>query len=348
MAINISIDRLRIPPGISVPPTVSLFVKPYIGGSYVLVDSGINIDANGYVTDSPKPIVSVDAGERYLLLAVNETCGYQYAQSLILYPYCPVGYELTPDASECYYEEVTDATPPAFGEVTIPKIFDSYGSCGSWIYEEGYNINGTGISNLIPLPNYFWRNGTNPVGCIASTDYTGPLNRCGLWSTTTGSDQEIGFSVCIDVPESKIYYVGIACDNYGIINLDGVNIVTQNPAALDAQYGLTGNVSTFVVWHIYPVFITAGSHNLEMIGFNTFGVAAMGCEVYDNTPAEIIAATAYADLNLVFSSKDYIGQPVMLGSGGLGWTCPPDYSLRACSSPFECVRRVTTPVLINQ
>lgn len=347
MPILLKIDRIRIPPGISLPPSVTLYYKPYHAATYTLVGTDIDIDADGYVIDSPKPVMSVEAAERYLMLAINESCGYEYQQSMILYPYCSPGYELSPDESECFYEEVTEATAPTFSQVTVAKIFDSYNVCGSWIYDPGYNVNGTGTSHLIPLANLFWRNGNDPVGCIASTMYSGPLNRAGLWSSTTTSNQQVGFPVCIEIPESKVYLVGIACDNYGIINLDSVNIITQNAAALDAQYGLTGNVSTFAVWHIYPVFIPAGSHILECIGYNTFGVAAMGCEVYNNTAAELIAATSYAMLDLVFSSKDYIGHPVVLGSGGVGFSCPPGYSLKACSSPYECVRRVTTPVLVS-
>lgn len=348
MPFDINIDRLRIPPGISVPPTVTMYYKPYYDEPYELVESGINIDENGYVTDSPKPMISVEPGERYLLMAVNESCGYEYVQSLILYPYCPVGFALTPDASECFYEEVTDATPPEFGENTVAQTYPSYSICGSYIYEEGYNVNGTGTSNQINNMNAFWKNGVGPT-CVEAALYDGPLNRAGLWSVAELVDQTVGFAHCFDIAVGKTYYVGIAADNLGILNLDGVNIITQDPAALDAQYGLTLGVAPFQIWHIYPVFIPGGSHVLELLGYNTFGPAAMGCEIYDNTPLEIAAATDYTDLNLVFSSKDYIGMPVMLGSGGVGYSCPDEtYSLRSCASPYECVRRVTTPVLVSQ
>ena len=250
---SIKIDRLRIPPGVVAPPTVSLYYKPYYGDIYTLVASGIDIDAGGYVLDSPKPIMSLEGSERYLMRAVNEACGYEYLQSVILHPYCQVGYELSPDASECFYEEVVDATPPTFGENTIPKTYDSYSMCGSYIYEPGYNINGTGTSNIIPLPNLFWRNGDDPAACVPSLLYTGPLNRAGLWSATTTANQQIGFTKCIDIIESKTYYVAIGCDNYGIIISMALTSLPKDPAALDAQYGLAGNVATFAVWHIYPV-----------------------------------------------------------------------------------------------
>jgi hypothetical protein len=73
--------------------------------------------------------------------------------------------------------------------------------------------------------------------------------------------------------------------------------------------------------------------------------AALGAEIYDNTAAEIIAATAYGDLNLVFSTKDYVGQPVQIGSGGIGYTCPSGYSLVLCDGPAYCTQTVNTPVV---
>jgi hypothetical protein len=343
--ISLKIDRINIPPGISVPPTVSLYYKELYDDTFTFVDSGIVIDANGNVQGSPKPTIDVEAATPYVLLAVNESCGYQYQQSLIVYPYCPVGYDITPDMSECYYEEVTEATAPTAGENTVEKNNTAYSTCGAYIYHEGYNINGTGTADHVDITNPFWLNGATPA-CGNATTTEGPLNRCGLWSVTEASDQDVGFPVCLDIAEGKIYYIGMGTDNLGIINLDGVNIITQDPTALGAQYSI-GAAATFKVWHIYPVFIPSGPHILEILGHNDSGAAAMGCEIYDNTPAEIIAATSYGDLNLIFSSKDYIGMPVMLGSGGVGYSCPPDYALKACASPYECVRRVTTNVLIN-
>jgi hypothetical protein len=62
----------------------------------------------------------------------------------------------------------------------------------------------------------------------------------------------------------------------------------------------------------------------------------LGAEIYNNTAAELIAATSYADLNLIFSTKDYVGQPVQLGTDDLGYTCPSGYSLAACVEPYVC------------
>lgn len=347
MSLTLTIRKLRFPNNgsISNPITVSLYIKPFYDLNFTLIDSGVNVDVDGTILDSPLPTTTVDPTEKYVLKAVNELCGFEYEQNLIINPYCPVGYELAPDSSYCFYEETTDATPPTAGENTVAAPDIVYTMCGSYIYDIGYNVNGTGSSTQISLANAFWRNGSGTCVVDGNTN-DGPLNRTALWATSTMSNQTVGFAVCVDIPEEKTYYVGMGADNLGIINLNGVNILTQDPTALDVQYPFVGAAAVpFRIWHIYPVTIPAGLNIIELIGYNDSGVAAMGMEVYNNTAAEIAAATGYGDLNMIFTSTDYIGQPVVLGSDGLGYSCAPGYSLKTCDSPIVCSKIITTPVL---
>jgi hypothetical protein len=253
---------------------------------------------------------------------------------------CAEDYTMAPDGSYCYKIEETDPTPPSGGtpDTAAEANNDVYSTLGSFIYDFGFNVNGTGTTTRISLSNPFWVNGPGDGGNHTLTD--GPLNRCGLWTTTTLNDQDIGFSVCINLPETKVYYIGIAGDNSCKIVIDGTVVVNQDPTAVATQFGY-GLASTFKAWHIYPFTLSSGPHTIELIGHNDDGDAAMGAEIYNNTAAEIAAATSYTDLNLVFSTKDYIGQPVQLGSDSLGYTCPSGYSLAACTEPYVC-RRILT------
>jgi hypothetical protein len=125
--------------------------------------------------------------------------------------------------------------------------------------------------------------------------------------------------------------------------VDGVTIVSQDATALGAQYG--GDIAApFKAWHIYPVVLTAGPHIVEMIGHNVAPPAALGCEIYNATAAEITAATSYTDLagKLIFSSKDYFGEEAQIGTGDVGYTCPDGYSLAPCEDPIKCRRIITT------
>lgn len=243
---------------------------------------------------------------------------------------CSAGYSLAPDGSYCYLIDEVPATPPTGGtpEDTVAATDGSYSTYGTYIYEPGFATNGTGLSAQIPSTNDFWIN--SPVDEIH-----GPLNRCGLWTTSTPAGQDIGFSVCLTLPETKVYFIGVGGDNKCRITVDGVVLVDQNVSALATQYGADAQI-TFKVWHVYPVTLAAGPHIIELIGHNDSGVAALGAEVYNNTPAELIAATSYDDLDLIFSTKDYVGEPVQLSTGGLGYSCPSGYALAACEEPVVC------------
>lgn len=248
---------------------------------------------------------------------------------------CAPDYTLAPDGSYCYKIEEVAATPPSGGtpENTVAATHNSYGTFGTYIYDFGFNTDGTGISTQIPTSNSFWINGL-------SDSSSGPLNRCGLWTSSELSDQDIGFSVCIEIPETKVYYIGVGGDNSCRIVIDGVVWVDQNVSALAAQYSTDAQVA-FKIWHVYPVTLSSGPHIIELIGHNVSGDASLGAEIYNNTVAEITAATSYGQLTLVFSTKDYIGQPVQLSTDGLGYTCPSGYSLAACQDPIVC-RRILT------
>lgn len=257
---------------------------------------------------------------------------------------CPSGYTLSDNGTFCFQTNTTDATPPSDPVNTVSSVRNDYTICGTYIYSS-FNTNGTGLSTIVSTSNPFWVNGTG--GCFVAGDTSsGPLNRSGLWAIGTPQpNQIIGFSVCITVPEDKIYYVGMGVDNIGILRIDGATIIQQDPAALDIQYGLPGGSSTFRIWHVYPIEITAGTHVMELVGQNGSPAipnpAAMGMEIYNNTSAEIAVATSYTDLNLIFSTKDFIGQPVQIGSGGTGYTCPDGFSLVLCDGPAFCTQTLT-------
>lgn len=365
--LNLSIKKLRFPNNGSIvaPITVGLYIKGYYDpdSAFVLIEDNVPVAVDGTVLASPLPITSIDPTRKYVIKAVNELCDFVYEQDFIIYPYCPSGFILSEDKSSCFMSEETAATPPTNSEnavaVSGPNNF-YYGIFGTLIFDPGYNVNGTGSFTQISYSNPFWVNGAGYPHFPSVSDTAGPLNRAGVWSSTVASPQQIGFSVCIEAPEDGTYYVAMGCDDIGQVNVDGATVILQDRNALKTFIqangyaypgGLDPNQVTFNFWYVYPVFLTKGSHVIELIGNNTSGTvpgaAAIGCEVYNLTSAEIQAATSYVDMGagLIFSSKDYIGRPIQLGTGGIGYTCPPDYSLKYCESPIVCVRTITTPVL---
>lgn len=263
---------------------------------------------------------------------------------------CPPGYSLSTDGTFCQQVNTTSATPPSAPENTIAKNSVSYGVFGTVIYDPGYDVDGTGNFTLISYSNSFWVNGDGSGGGANTTN--GAPNRTGLWSTTTSDNQDVGFAVCITAAVTGTYYVGCMGDNRVSIFLDGNTIVSMNVPSMIAFFsshgfpGIDAQV-TFRFWHVYPVMLSAGDHVLEVIGHNDTGVAAMGTEIYLLTSSQIQAAASYSDIGsgLIFSTKDFIGQPVQVGSGGIGYSCPSGYSLVLCEGPAFCRQILTTSTI---
>lgn len=260
---------------------------------------------------------------------------------------CAAGYTLSPDGSYCYQYSDTAATPPTGGTpvTTETKTYSNYSEFGSLIYSPGYAADGTGPYTRIDITNAWWRN-------IPPDVAHGPLNRCGLWvndgdpSTDNPLNTPVGFTVAINIPTTKTYYVAIAGDNKCQIKVNGVSVVSQDPTTLASNISTIEGIGygvdvAFKFWHIYPVSLVSGQNYIEVTGINNSSQGSFGAEIYNNTAAELAAATSYAGLNLIFSSKDYRGQDLQLGSG-VAWTCPAGYSLVETSPGTYTCRQILT------
>lgn len=247
----------------------------------------------------------------------------------------------------CYVVETIAATPPTNPELGVAVAFNTYSMYGTLLFESGYNINGTGTYSRPYTGNAFWNN-------VGQTLIDGPLNRTGIWSTTSLDDQTITFSACFTVATAKTYYVGLACDNRSRLTLNGTVIVDQEISALQTQAQALGGVPDtydtrvpFTYWYIYPVALLAGDNIIEITGVNgpfTSGgnPAAIGAEIYDNTPSEILDAVDYTTLDVVFTTADFVGLYIQGGSDGIGYSCPSGYAL-SCGEVPVCTRTVVGP-----
>lgn len=210
-----------------------------------------------------------------------------------------------------------------------------YSSCGSWLYEEGFNVNLNSYTRRQIGPgNPFWigsptdkqaycnftpastksslmalnnvsgeatsTNTDTSSGTMAPMNMTlnsflGPLNRCGIWDCSNSPDTEdwVYVSGTIAASATKTYYIGAAADNLFHIYVDGILV-----AAYDTEDG-----EAFKLWHVFPVELTQGIHTIKFETQNKGGEAVMGCEVYDNTEAELDAAQSYSDLNILFTTQ---------------------------------------------
>jgi cell division septation protein DedD len=260
---------------------------------------------------------------------------------------CPQPYNWQLDINNnCFRYQTTGATAPVNPWQLSAATQQIYSQDGTRFYNANFTTDGQGTFTLITTP-LVWR---------SISRFSGPMNRCSVWTTVrpVGGNWQpvstwIGFSVCINAPTTKTYYVGLGVDNGFRLNLDGVTVLdnTLPPA------GQAGAASTYQFWHVFPVTLTAGNHTLQLLGINSLLTAAFGCEIYDNTIQQLTAATNVNQLNIIYSSSGQPQTDIALSYPGnqqlaQGWTCPTGYYYSTCSGCVQtvmCVPPTPTPTV---
>jgi len=284
---------------------------------------------------------------------------------------CPEGFVYNELTLQC--EKIT--TTPINCEPTIydvcggTQIFGNYGAQGTKFfepvdpslplpirrasgniiqYQDSTQLNEVTSVNSINNPtgyNNIWKDRLNLAGVWGNDGAGGdcPEPRTQTFGITREPTQQwIGFTTCIQIPETKVYSVFIAADNRTRFTLNGELIVDFGTSAAQAnfQYG----------W-VFPLNLTAGTNILQLEGYNDNAVAAFAAEVYDATVAQLASFTDITQLNAVkvFSTESLIGSGAVfdLGEEGLsGCNCPEGFLLSNCGGELQCVQIETAdPIL---
>jgi len=248
---------------------------------------------------------------------------------------CDTGYSLIGNLCEITTTVVASQINnlPAF--LPVSRTSDVYGQFGSVVYDAGYNVNGTGTFTALDpyLTNTVW---SNPSPYTAQV---GPVNRAGIWNSLGDGpyNEWVGVTKEINVPTTKTYYVGIAGDNAARIKIGCNLIVDFDPNAMATNHNTDIQV-TFKMFHVYPVTLTAGKNYVELYGMNYGSIAVFAAEIYDNTRAELLAATSLSDLNIIFSSSSLIGDSI----SNFNYVCPdcqaPEQQL---DGSYNCITTLT-------
>ena len=278
---------------------------------------------------------------------------------------CPEGFTFNELTQLC--EKITiapiDCAPTVYEVCGGTQIVGNYGKFGARFYEP-VDSNPTNLPILrAGSTNIEYQDGT-PLTLVAQvnstnnpTGYTNiwreRLNTAGVWgndgaggacpSRTSLSARDpigqwIGFTTCIQIPETKVYSVFIAADNRTRFSLNGQLIV---------DFGLTGPTENFQYAWVFPLLLPAGTSILQLEGYNDSSVAAFAAEVYDATALELAAFTTIGELDAVkvFSTEDLIGSGAVfdIGETGLsGCNCPEGFILSNCGGELQCVQIETT------
>lgn len=250
--------------------------------------------------------------------SITDYCNY--TTNFIAQQCCPDGYSLEDDMCVLVTRvaAILDSELPSF--TAVKKQDANYTRCNTSLYT-GFNIDGTGTYTVITTP--YWSNtggGTGPTN--------GPMNRTAIWNGA-GDDPfgvPVTLGIQITVPTAKTLYLGLGVDNRATVRINCEDVLIQNVAAMYAQHVADGCSPfatvdvTYKMWHIIPIDFVEGINFIEIAVINDAGPGAFGFQIYDNTFAEIAAATSDAGLTIIDSSERYVGQTI----DAFRYRCPND------------------------
>lgn len=242
---------------------------------------------------------------------------------------CPANYTLT-DAG-CSRTQIQPATPPTGGTGTqgvATKVnSEQWNNGGARIFAPGFPLNGNGTLVASLTTPHFWVNGTTQWNNSTRNLLDSRMNVAGIWvlngTAITGYtpvNEYIGFSRKVTVTSARTIYIGMAADNDFKFLLNGVPLVDTSSAG-----GNIGGAPNFGYWNIYPLTLRAGDNYIEMYAQNYGSVAGFAAEIYDCSLAQLQSATTEAGLNIIFTTRDVVGQNFDLGVT-VGYSCPSGWS----------------------
>ena len=237
---------------------------------------------------------------------------------------CPDGYTLYPSGEGCYNVETVAATIIHSDYCLATSQNENYGIYGAYIFTGDMSTTYT-IANT-----EYWLNTTNAL--------LNPMNKSGVWidsdcdgaknALTSGQETTVAYSY-YNSGTPKDLYIGIAADNKYVLTVNGVVIANS-----ETQYEV-GSHYAFKPWHIFKVTMDSGNNFINAIGTGDGTVSdSIAMIVYDNTLAELQAATQDADLTILFDTKNLIGQQYKVA------TCPDGYGMDAnyvCNKIIQAV-----------
>ena len=147
-----------------------------------------------------------------------------------------------------FYEDITTRPWPVYSltggsYTTAATMVDSASNIVNVLDKEKNMLwGGYEISPGIPYGWWLWR-----------------LNVVGVWDGVVGSGPEqewIGFSECINIPETKTYVIGMAADDAIRVSLNGQSMIE-----------LIGDGYQWSAWRLFPVTLNAGDNIFKIEGY---------------------------------------------------------------------------------
>ena len=287
--------------------------------------------------------------------------GYVITQSTVVenfpnvstVPTCPDGYYLDQATQLC--KRVQYSVPDVVKQtyLLVATSNSAFGFLNPVLYDEGWNSRGWGgngsfNNGITRLTLPWWRFAISPAN-------QGRINTIAVkLSSGVALNTWLSFTTTLCVAEEKVYYFAIAADNAFRVKLDGNIILDPTLSALsdtpgvDSQwrtnvFGSPGAANAdriaYAILHIYPLRLTAGNHILQIEYVDYGALQMVAAEIYDNTYAQIVAATSIGDLNVFWTTDNQTQVESIISS-----TCPPGYTLSAdANCVLSCVQTLLEP-----
>ncbi len=275
---------------------------------------------------------------------IKANCGY--AQSLVFNWETPCdcigsGYIPSPEGTQCEQTTIIAATVTNSGYCLTSSVNTAYGNYGSRIYNTGFSLATLMLAQYTASPYIYgsmslatqWSNPTQNT--TAS-----PMNREGVWIDSDCNGNKDSLTAGTKVTVAAMYnntgttrtiFMGVGADNQFKIVVNGIVIVDTLS---------TASTNQFKIWHIIPIVIKPGVNFFNIIGTGDGSINdSLAMVLYNNTAAQIYAATSDAQLNIIYKSSSVRGTTFDVA------TCPATYSLDSSggSGSYVCTK-VTTKV----
>ena len=226
-----------------------------------------------------------------------------------------------------FYEDITTRPWPVYSltggsYTTAATMVDSASNIVNVLDKEKNMLwGGYEISPGIPYGWWLWR-----------------LNVVGVWDGVVGSGPEqewIGFSECINIPETKTYVIGMAADDAIRVSLNGQSMIE-----------LIGDGYQWSAWRLFPVTLNAGDNIFKIEGYQgqLSTPASFGFEIYDAPISTLTGLTGNTQIDpyVLWSTKDLNGQVMNVGENS-GYICPLGYTYDPCID--ACVITLTADTI---
>lgn len=322
---------------------------PDVPASYTNAPTAL-VDVNGNII-SPSPYQITGLPQTSIVIKAENNCGGAGVQKTFINcepitdlsgdveGQCPAGYTLSQDGTFCYQEQTQPPTITNSGYCVAPSQNGAYSNYFTRIYNPGFSQSSLSLFSAPPADifaefaaDFQWSNTV-----VNATQ--GPMNRDGVWidsdcdgnKDALAANSQVTFAFAYNnTGPARTVYVGIAGDNLFELKVNNNTIAQATNAAIPEH---------FRIWHVIPVQINNGINYFNFIGTGDGGVNdSLAAVIYDNTPAQIQAATNDSQLNILFHSGQLIGTTIQVA------TCPAGWNLDTSGGPgnYICRRIIIT------